>query len=76
MIDDEPAGRAAFPDGLTTAIIADTPGDLDSTMLDPVIQAHIGRELKALFDVIAHEPVPDRFVELLRRLEEKKLDQQ
>jgi hypothetical protein len=42
--------------------------------LDPVIQAHIGRELRALFDEIADEPVPDRFLALLQSLEAKKQD--
>jgi hypothetical protein len=42
--------------------------------LDPVIQAHIGRELRALFDEIADEPVPDRFLVLLRSLEANQQD--
>lgn len=42
--------------------------------LDPVIQAHIGRELRALFDEIADEPVPDRFLALLQSLEAKTQD--
>ncbi len=41
----------------------------DGVSLDPVIQAHIGRELRALFDEIADEPVPDRFLALLQSLE-------
>jgi hypothetical protein len=44
----------------------------DPISLDPVIQAHIGRELRALFDAIADEPVPDRFLSLLQNLESKK----
>lgn len=46
----------------------------DGISLDPVIQAHIGRELRALFDEIADEPVPDRFLALLQSLEAKKQD--
>lgn len=46
----------------------------DEISLDPVIQAHIGRELRALFDEIADEPVPDRFLQLLYNLETKKRD--
>lgn len=46
----------------------------DGISLDPVIQAHIGRELRALFDEIADEPVPDRFLQLLQSLEAKKQD--
>lgn len=44
----------------------------DAISLDPVIQAHIGRELRALFDEIAAEPVPDRFLVLLQSLESMK----
>ena len=39
--------------------------------VDPVVQAHIGRELRSLFDEIVHQPVPDRFLELLQSLEKK-----
>lgn len=46
----------------------------EGVSLDPVIQAHIGRELRALFDEIADEPVPDRFLALLQSLEAKKQD--
>jgi hypothetical protein len=38
--------------------------------LDPNIQAHIGRKLRAVYDEIAAAPVPDRIVELLAKLEE------
>jgi len=33
------------------------------------LQAHIGRHLRAAFDEIAREPVPDRFLQLLKDLE-------
>jgi hypothetical protein len=38
--------------------------------LDPTIQAHIGRKLRAVYDEVAAAPVPDRIVELLSKLEE------
>ncbi len=37
---------------------------------DP-IQRAIGDKLKAEFEAVAQQPVPDRFLELLRRLEEQ-----
>lgn len=37
--------------------------------LDPEAQKHIGRMLKATYEQIAHEPVPDKFLELLKQLE-------
>jgi Anti-sigma factor NepR len=39
--------------------------------LDPNIQAHIGRKLRAVYDEIAEAPIPDRIVELLTKLEER-----
>ena len=37
--------------------------------LDGEAQRHIGRMLKATYEQIAHEPVPDKFLELLKQLE-------
>lgn len=37
--------------------------------LDRSIQSHIGRKLKAFYHSFAAEPVPDRIVELLQKLE-------
>ncbi len=39
--------------------------------VDPELQAHIGRKLKASYDDILGQPVPDRFLELLKALEER-----
>jgi len=33
------------------------------------LQAHIGVRLKALYDSVLSEPIPDRFAELLQRLD-------
>jgi hypothetical protein len=35
------------------------------------VKDHIGRQLRALYDEVACQPVPDRFMELLNRLDEK-----
>ena len=37
--------------------------------LDGEAQKHIGRMLKATYEQIAHEPVPDKFLDLLKQLE-------
>ncbi len=37
--------------------------------LEPELQAFIGRQLQATYDEVLNEPVPDRFLELLRQLE-------
>ena len=36
---------------------------------DPGVQAHIGRQLKAMFDEVVHEPMPDHLVRLLDALQ-------
>lgn len=36
------------------------------------IQEHIGRTLKALFDDVTAQPVPEKLTELLRELERKR----
>ncbi|MEE4237866.1 MAG: NepR family anti-sigma factor [Anderseniella sp.] len=38
---------------------------------DPVVEEAIGRQLRKLYDDVASEPVPDRFAELLRQLEQQ-----
>jgi hypothetical protein len=35
------------------------------------VQAKIGGQLRALYDEVVKEGVPDRFVELLKRLDDK-----
>lgn len=39
--------------------------------LDRQVQAHIGRKLKAVYDEVAGEPLPDKLVELLAKLDGK-----
>lgn len=44
-------------------------GTSDSAEIDPRVQGEIGRQLRAVYDDIISEPVPDRFLELLQQLE-------
>ena len=37
--------------------------------LDGETRRHIGRMLKATYDEVAHEPVPNKFLDLLKQLE-------
>jgi hypothetical protein len=37
--------------------------------LEPLLQAHIGKQLREMFSAMANEPVPDKFRQLLDRLE-------
>jgi hypothetical protein len=41
----------------------------------PNVKDHIGRQLRALYDEVANQPVPDRFMELLDRLDSKSGDE-
>ncbi len=38
--------------------------------LEPDLQAHIGKQLRRMYDAMTREPVPERFKLLLDRLEE------
>ena len=49
-------------------------GSADTPMgarLEADLQAHIGRQLRAVYDEVVNEPVPDKFVQLLEELERK-----
>lgn len=39
--------------------------------MDPTIQHQIGDQLRSMYDDVLREPVPDRFLALLKRLEEQ-----
>jgi hypothetical protein len=39
--------------------------------LSPELQAHIGRQLRSVYDEVLKEPVPDHLRELLAELEKK-----
>jgi hypothetical protein len=43
--------------------------ELDSG-LTPSLQAHIGRHVRAVFDEVAREPIPEHLLRLLRDLEQ------
>jgi hypothetical protein len=38
--------------------------------IDPRIQNEIGKHLRAYYDDVINEPVPDKFMELLEKLEQ------
>jgi hypothetical protein len=56
--------------GLTGALPSRPPGIVEAG-LESDIQAHLGRQLRALYDEVATQPVPDRFRFLLEELERK-----
>jgi hypothetical protein len=38
--------------------------------LSPTLQAHIGRHVRAVFDEVAREPIPEHLLRLLKNLEQ------
>ena len=38
--------------------------------LSPALQAHLGRHVRAVFDEVAREPIPDHLLRLLKDLEQ------
>lgn len=47
--------------------------NIDEPQLDHMVQKRIGAHLRALYDDLVQQPIPDRFIEMLNRLDEKKL---
>jgi hypothetical protein len=43
-----------------------------SPKVDGIVQDEIGAKLRELYSSMVEEPVPDRFIDLLKRLEEGK----
>lgn len=37
--------------------------------MSPALQAHIGRQVRAVFDEVAEEPIPDHLLRLLQDLD-------
>jgi hypothetical protein len=50
---------------------AQTPPTPSAQPLEADVQAHLGRQLRAVYDEMASQPVPDRFIQLLDALERK-----
>lgn len=57
-----PADQSTSSDD--AALVAD-----QETGLSPNLQAHIGRHVRAVFDEVAREPVPEHLLRLLKDLE-------
>jgi Anti-sigma factor NepR len=47
-----------------------TAGDGPENGLSLTLQAHIGRHVRAVFDEVAREPIPEHLLRLLRDLEQ------
>ena len=65
MASDKGKGRAAaIPDASLNDKLSSNP------RLDRTIQTRIGDQLRAMYDDLMQQPVPDRFADLLARLEQ------
>ena len=49
---------------------ADVQGAEPDSGLTPSLQAHIGRHVRAVFDEVAREPIPEHLLRLLKDLEQ------
>ena len=49
--------------------VPDGPGREPGEPFGRDVQSHIGRQLRAIYDGVVAQPVPDRFLELLNELE-------
>jgi Anti-sigma factor NepR len=56
------------------SVTKDQKTDLEKARLIRARQRAIGRELRRMFDSVAKEPVPDDFLELLRRVDESGIE--
>lgn len=56
---------------MNTAHVAGSPAHGSGAKLEADLQAHIGRQLRAVYDEVVNEPVPDKFRRLLEELERK-----
>jgi hypothetical protein len=48
----------------------ETQGAEPDSGLSPTLQAHIGRHVRAVFDEVAREPIPEHLLRLLKNLEQ------
>jgi hypothetical protein len=55
--------------------VATPPPPPQEAILQADLQAQIGRQLRAVYDEVVEEGVPDRFLQLLEELDRKKAEQ-
>ena len=67
--DDENARPAPGVQGPTEAATDAGAAEPGRAAVD--VQAYIGRQLRAVYDDVAKQPIPDRFLALMKQLEEQ-----
>ena len=58
----------------TAEPVPNSPAPPQDASLAPDLQVQIGRQLRAVYDEVVEEGVPERFLRLLEELERKKAD--
>jgi hypothetical protein len=58
----------------TAETIPNPPPPFQGVTLEPDVQVQIGRQLRAVYDEVVGEGVPERFLRLLEELERKKTE--
>lgn len=67
---DQPAGTPpADGENADMDLIHTGPGDGTVIELDERVRAQLGRQLSKYYNSLVQEPVPDKFLELLKRLD-------
>jgi hypothetical protein len=70
----QPVATARSAEGDRDAKSVNASGDTENAELRPIsadMQQFIGRQLRAVFDDVAKQPIPDRFLELMKQLDTK-----
>ncbi len=52
-------------------LVSSDPGFAAGKQRPDDLQVHIGRQLRAMYDTVVRQPIPERFLELLGKLDEK-----
>jgi hypothetical protein len=65
----EPLARSS-EEPLGTAAAVRKPAGRGKPQLKPQVQDHIGRQLRAVYDDVLKQPLPDRFRELMEKLDQ------
>jgi Anti-sigma factor NepR len=68
-------GEETSPEPPPDARSGEEAGNGDKKKRAPDVKDHISRQLRALYDEVANQPVPDRFMDLLGRLDAKSQDE-
>ncbi|GGF25613.1 hypothetical protein GCM10011611_34620 [Aliidongia dinghuensis] len=57
---------------LSLSVVGDTPNPQRLSLgPDAEVELQVGRRLRAMYDSVLHEPLPDRFVTLMQQIDER-----